>query len=70
MKFALTTLSLLTLSSSAFAYERNVDYVETGTPCALEGERVYVQKGEDQDVFECKDGKWSFLFMRLPNDRD
>jgi|GEM_PF-3014879 len=67
MKLAIATLALLSLSNSAFA-DRNVDYVETGTPCKLEGERVYVQKGEDQDVFECKDGKWTFLYMRMPND--
>lgn len=65
MKIALV---LFLVSLSASAAERRVPYVRSGEACAIEGERVYMNNGEDHEVFECKNGAWEFLFTRMPNE--
>jgi hypothetical protein len=67
MKLSLALLTLITTSAYA-APERPVYSVDIGAPCALEGERAYIQNGEDDDVYYCKDGKWAFLYKRMPNE--
>jgi len=64
MKSLLMVMALV-FSTAAFA-----EYVEQGEACSSEGQRAYVYNGEDQDVFVCENGKWNFLYKRMPNEQD
>lgn len=72
MKLTLRTILALagiSLTISASASKLTAP-VSEGAPCRLEGERAYVSKGSDDDVFVCTAGVWKYLYTRTPSDNE
>ena len=64
--FGLATFCAATLLARADM--KPVDFVDVGSPCALEGQRVFIANGDDMDVYHCDCKQWKFLYKRLPNE--
>ena len=69
-RFAIVALTITV--STAFATESKTTSVavEPGAACTQEGQRAYKTVGQNREVYFCKNGVWTFLYLETPEDRN
>lgn len=53
------------------AHAHNIEFLTPTKPCTLEnqGERAYINAGEDQVVYQCNALQWQYLTTVTPADQ-